>query len=133
MSNRVSSISIKTKLKVEENIDILFALRNVLDVVDTDLGYIIILEEPVKAEFIDPMLRAITSFDFVEDVRDVEIHEFLMDHALAEGEVNNTMFEAINKTALTLKSLNNDIGHFSAYRRAWLRARRKVHDALYGS
>lgn len=132
MSNRVSSISIRTTLKAAENHDILFALRNVLDVVETEFGYIVILEEPVKSEFADPILRAITSFDFVEDVRDVEIHDFQRDHAVAEAEVSKWMFDAITAKTPTLKSMNNDIGRFSAYRRAWNSAQRKIYDALYG-
>jgi hypothetical protein len=132
MSNRVSSISIRTTLKFEENKDILFALRNVLDVVDADFGYIVILEEPVKAEQAEPTIKAITSFDFVEDVANVTAHDFQRDHAVAEAEVNKWIFDAITAKTPTLKSLDNDIGRFSAYRRAWVTAQRKIYDALYG-
>lgn len=132
MSNRVSSISIRTTLKFEENKDILFALRNVLDVVETDFGYIVILEEPVKADHAEPTIKAITSFSFVEDVRDITTHDFQRDHAVAEAEVYKKMFDAITETTPTLKSLGSDIGYFSAYRRAWVGAQRKVYDALYG-
>lgn len=132
MSNRVSSISIRTTLKAEENRDILFALRNVLDVVETQVGYIVILEEPVKSEFADPILRAIMSFDFVEDVRDVEIHDLKRDHAMVDVEVHKRMFDAINETAPSFEGTKNDIGHFSAYRREWLITHRKIYNALYG-
>ena len=131
MSNRVSSISIRTTLKAAENRDILFALRNVLDVVETQVGYIVILEEPVKSEFADPILRAITSFDFVEDVRDVEIQDFKRDHAMVDVEVHKRIIDAINDTAPSLEGTMNDIGQFSAYRREWLIAHRKIYDALY--
>jgi hypothetical protein len=128
MSNRISSISVRTTLKFEDNKEILFALRNVLDVVETEFGYLVVLEEPMKSDYVEATIKAIASFEFVEDVANVTPHDF----GIFTTDVKGRIFDAIAKEAPKLENFGDDVGEFAIQHRAWLQAQRKIYDALYG-
>lgn len=130
MGNRIHSISIRTNLKFDDNKDILFALRNVLDVVETDFGYIVILDAPREAELLQAMNKAITSFKFVEDVSNVTMHEY--EPLEFDTDVRERILDAVTKMAPKLEIFGEQIGQFSMQHRAWFSARQKVYEALHG-
>jgi hypothetical protein len=133
MGSRVTTISIRTTIKSEDIKAILFALRNVLDVEETDFGYVLVLEEPVKMEDVESTIKALNSFAFVEDDGDIVTHKFTTRHLEAKTEVHRNIFDVLAGIKPTLKSCDDDVGCFAEATRTWSKVHHKIYDAVYGN
>jgi hypothetical protein len=119
VSDRINCIIIRTKITSEENKDILYALRNVLHVAEAEFGYVVTFEEPVKRDYVEPFVKACQSFDFVEDVKDVDLGVFEFDHHRASIRIKGLVFDFLNDQMPKVADYGDDLSRFSADVRAW--------------
>ncbi len=119
MADRISCIVIRTKLASEENRDILYTLRNVLHVAEAAFGYVVTFEEPLKADYVEPFIKACQSFDFVEGVGEVELGQLKLEHHMATTKAQGKVFEFLNDQVPRLADYGDDLPSFSADIRAW--------------
>jgi hypothetical protein len=81
-----------------------------------------------KSQYVEPTIKAITSFEFVEDVGNVTPHDL----AVLTIDVKDRIFKAIAKETPKLEDFGKDISQFASQHRAWVQANRKIYAALYG-
>lgn len=119
MGDRVSGLIVRTIHKDEETRDVLYTLRNVLHVEETEFGYVVTFEEPIKTDYADPFIKACQSFAFVEKVDDIEPLVFAFEHVGAFTTAKMKALEAFASGFPKIEDYVDDLAQYAADVRAW--------------
>lgn len=126
--NRISSVVVLTDQVLGINREILCTLRHVLSVEQIQEGYLIVLEEPVRDEDCDPLLRAIRNFVFVKDAKAIRCG---LEHNLGVEEVKRVVLDFLKDQIPRVTDYEGDYRKYATDVYAWTNVRHAIDNALW--
>lgn len=132
MSENIGHMVIKTVQKVERNTDLLFALVNVLDVTETEDGYVVTFEHPMRPEkykIVEEVVRHLPFCFFDDQIEGVPLgspHSYSSSDIEAHGKV----YDFLKKQSPKIEDYKGNTATFSSAIRSWIVMTRAIHETL---